>query len=288
MAGRAGRALSPDRPRLVQRAKLDKAGDRTPLPSGVSIERIEIAGNSALQFAPRATRPGRLLYLHGGGYSLGSAQSHKALVARMAEAFALEAVSLDYRLAPEHVCPAAIEDAADALRRLTTDAHGAVVLAGDSAGGGLALATAIRQRDAGQAIPDALILFSPWVDLTCSSESQTARAHADPMLEPDWLRTGASLYLDDLDASDPRASPLFAELAGLPPTLIQVGSDEILLDDSVRLAEALRAAKVEVKCEIWNGMWHDFQMFAPLVPEADRAIDRCRDWLEPYLDAAQA
>jgi len=284
MARKAGRSsLSPATSAEHARARMDKAGRQLPMPKDVEVARTEIGGCDALAFAPENARKGVLIYLHGGGYSRGSALSHRALVARMAAAFSLNAISVNYRMAPEHPCPAAIDDAVSALEAIMANESGPVILGGDSAGGGLALSATIRLRDAGKRVPDALYLLSPWTDLSMSGESVQTKAMHDPMLNPDYLGAGGQLYLGGRPGTDPQASPLFAELKGLPPTLIQVGSDEILLIDSTRLAEKLEAAGVPVECEIWEGMWHDFQIFAPLIPEADWAIDRARVWVEFQL-----
>ncbi|KPP80576.1 MAG: esterase / lipase [Oceanicaulis sp. HLUCCA04] len=284
MARKAGRSsLSPATSAEHARARMDKAGRQLPMPKDVEVARTEIGGCDALAFAPENARKGVLIYLHGGGYSRGSALSHRALVARMAAAFSLNAISVNYRMAPEHPCPAAIDDAVSALEAIMANESGPVILGGDSAGGGLALSATIRLRDAGKRVPDALYLLSPWTDLSMSGESVQTKAMHDPMLNPDYLGAGGQLYLGGRPGTDPQASPLFAELKGLPPTLIQVGSDEILLSDSTRLAEKLEAAGVPVECEIWEGMWHDFQIFAPLIPEADWAIDRARVWVEFQL-----
>ncbi|KAA5803339.1 alpha/beta hydrolase [Alkalicaulis satelles] len=289
MARKVGRAsLSREAPVDVQRQRMDHAGDRLPPPKGVHIDRISYAGLQALRFTPVKPAPGAILYLHGGGYSRGSAQSHKPLVARLSTLLNMSAISVDYRLAPEHQCPAAVEDGAAALAEICAEADGPVLLAGDSAGGGLALSSVIRQRQAGGVMPAALYLISPWTDLSLSGASVKARAGADPMLTPGNLKAGADLYLGQLDSRDPEASPLFADLAGLPPVFIQVGEDEVLLDDAVRLHDALEAAGVETRCEVWQAMWHDFQLFAPLISEADAALARARDWLAPHLAADQA
>mgnify|MGYP002725615850 FL=1 len=162
---------------------------------------------------------------------------------------------------------------------------GPVLIAGDSAGGGLALASLLRQREQGRSLPQGVYLISPWTDLTASGDSARTRANADPMLKPDWLAAGAQLYLEDTPASTPEASPLFADLTGLPPMFIQTGDDEILRDDSIRFAEKLEQAGVPVHCEIWKALWHDFPLFAPLLPEADLALERLKTWAEPILSA---
>ena len=289
MAEKAGRTtLSPDQPAEVQRARLDKNGDRVPPARGVAITRIEHGDRPALRFIPEGSRPGALLYLHGGGYSRGSAQSHKPVISRLSALLHLETVAPDYRLAPEHPCPAAIEDALASYRQLRRDVDGPIIVAGDSAGGGLSLALTLRLKAAGEALPDALILFSPWADLTISGGTAASKDGIDPMLRTANLKAASAEYVGEGDASGPDASPLFADLSGLPPTLIQVGEDEILLDDSLRLSERLAASGVAHHCEVWEKMWHDFQLFAPLVREADIALRRCRDWAGPYLDARQA
>jgi acetyl esterase/lipase len=285
MARQAGRlTLAPDNPRQVARARMNKSGDRLPCAPGVSIETIEIAGRPALEFSPENPKPGAILFFHGGGYSLGSPQSHKPLVSRLSALFDMPAVSTDYRLAPEHVCPAAVEDGEDGLGEMRKRTDGPLIVAGDSAGGGLTLASVIRHRDAGRPMPQALYLISPWTDLSLSGESTASRAHADPMLAPRFLEKGAELYLDGADPRGPAASPLFADLSGLPPTFIQVGEDEVLLDDSTRLHARLEDAGVDVHCEVWNAMFHDFQMFSPLLKEADQALERAHAWIAPRLE----
>ncbi|TGY90420.1 alpha/beta hydrolase [Marinicauda algicola] len=289
MAAKAGRtSLSPDNPPEVARAMMDKAGERVPAASGVEIGRIEYAGRPALRFIPPSPRPGALLFLHGGGYSRGSSHSHKPVVSRLSKALSLEAVSLDYRLAPEHPCPAGIEDALAAFRTLRSDVQGPILVAGDSAGGGLTLAMTLRLKAGGETLPDALYLISPWTDLTMSGDSAKTLDGIDPMLRAHYLDKGAAIYAGKTDRAHPDCSPLFGDLSGLPPTLIQVGSDEVLLDDSTRLAQRLEAAGVEVRCEVWERMWHDFPLFAPLLPEADRAIARVADWAHGYLSASQS
>jgi acetyl esterase/lipase len=277
------KVMSPDNPRQLARARLNKAGDRVPTAPGVAVDEIEFAGRPALDFRPAGARPGAILFFHGGGYILGSPQSHKPFVSRLAAALNIRAIAPDYRLAPEHVFPAAVEDGADALALLRKEIDGPILVAGDSAGGGLTLASVIAQRDAGRAMPEGLYLMSPWTDLTASGDSTKTRAAADPMLKPGYLARGAELYLDGADPASPTASPLFADLKGLPPTLIQVGAREILLDDSRRLAAAMETAGVEVRCEVWEEMFHDFQLFSPLLPEADQSLAHVKAWAHDYL-----
>jgi monoterpene epsilon-lactone hydrolase len=217
-----------------------------------------------------------VLYLHGGGYVSGSIRSHRHLAALIARAATARALILDYRLAPEHPFPAALEDARAAYTWLLANGltPGQVVIAGDSAGGGLALATALVLRDAGQPLPAALVGLSPWTDLAASGESMRINARADLMLTVALVRWFARMALGDTDPRMPLASPLYADLGGLPPLLIQVGSDEILLSDSVVLAERALAAGVDVTLEVWPGMQHVWQFAACFLPEGRRAVER--------------
>ncbi|WP_421856801.1 alpha/beta hydrolase [Oceanicaulis sp.] len=284
MARTAGKTvMSPDNPRQIARKRMDAGADRLPTPDDVKIESTTLAGVNALSFTPDDHRPGLLLFLHGGGYCLGSPKSHRPLVTRLAKALKIKAVSVDYRLAPEHVFPCAVEDGCSALNWAMSHSDGPVLIAGDSAGGGLALASILRQREHGRPLPQGVYLISPWTDLTASGESTRTRAKSDPMLKPDWLATGAALYLDTTPADTPEASPLFADLKGFPPVFIQTGDAEILRDDSIRFAEKLEQAGVPVQCEIWDALWHDFPLFAPLLPEADMALERLTQWAEPIL-----
>lgn len=284
MAREAGlKVMSPDNPRGLARARLNKAGDRVPTAPGVTVESTQLAGCPALSFTPQGAREGAILFFHGGGYCLGSPQSHKPFISRLAAALKLKAFAPEYRLAPEHVWPAAVEDGTDALAELRKQTRGPLLVAGDSAGAGLTLASVIAHRDAGRDMPQALYLMSPWADLTASGASIEANAAIDPMLKPYYLARAAESYLDGHDPADPAASPLFADLKGLPPTLIQVGQREILLDDSRRLATRMKEAGVTVQCEVWEEMFHDFHLFSPLLTEADTALDHVKAWAADHL-----
>ena len=227
----------------------------------------------------------RLLYLHGGGYISGSPTTHRNLVSRISQAATSAVFSLDYARAPERPFPAAIGDATVALNWLLHNGPSgpapatATFLAGDSAGGGLALAALIHARDAGERLPDAAALLSPWTDLTLSGKSMRTRAAVDPNLNHALLERMAREYLSQSDAREPLASPLFADLAGLPPLLIQVGDAEILLDDSMRLADRARAAGVDVTLEVYPDEVHVFQAWAPILPEGQEAIKAIADHL---------
>jgi len=269
-----------------QRARINKFTRRNiRLPANVSVRAVTVGGVPAEWVEPLGADSGRvILYLHGGGYILCSPDTHRGLAARLARASAARLLLLDYRLAPEHLFPAALDDAFTAYRWLLKKGFSAsrIVIGGDSAGGGLTLATAVSLRDAGDPLPAALVCISPWTDLTFSGESLRTRADADPLLSPhgDAL---VKCYAADNDPAHPLISPLFANLRGLPPTSIHVGNDEILLSDSTRLKEKMQAAGVEVSLEIWNGMWHVFPVFAPLIPEAQKAIDRIAAFIKAHV-----
>ena len=222
-----------------------------------------------------------ILYLHGGGYMMGSPDTHRAMAARIAAASRARALVLDYRLAPEHPFPAALEDAVAAYRWLLE--HGTpperIILAGDSAGGGLALAALLALRDAGDPMPAAAVLISPLTDMEGTGESVRTRAKADPMLTCDDRVVFRHYLAAGNDPRSPFISPLYGNLAGLPPLLIHVGDDEILLSDSTRLAERACSAGTDVTLEVWPRMWHVWHFFAPYLPEANRAIRRIGDFV---------
>ena len=204
---------------------------------------------------------------------LGSLDTHAELMARLAAACRAPVLGLDYRLAPEHPHPAAVEDAVASYRRLLDQGIGpeAIVLGGDSAGGGLVLACLLALRDAGSPLPAGAILFSPWTDLTASGASTQSRAELDPMVAAELLNPMAHHYAGDQALNDPLVSPLFGDLTGLPPLLIQVGDHEILLDDSTRLAERATSAGVDVTFECYPGAFHVFQSM-PQLPESAEAL----------------
>ena len=218
-----------------------------------------------------AAQSAAILYLHGGGYCVGSPAMYRAVTARLARATGLPVFVADYRLAPEHPFPAAVDDAVAAYRALLET--GPVVVAGDSAGAGLALATALAARQLQLSPPAALILLSPWVDLTTSMLSDKVARH-EAVLSCAWLAACARHYLAGGDPKAPRASPIYGDLHGLPPTLIQAGADELLHSDAVRVHDALTNAGVAVRCEIVSGLWHGFHLHAGVLPAANAAIER--------------
>jgi acetyl esterase/lipase len=245
-------------------------------PSGtVTVDRA-LGAIPAVRIARPNARPGcHVLFLHGGGYVTGSPTLYRHITWRFAEAAEAELIAIDYRLAPEFPFPAALDDAAAAWQALL--AEGAdpkrSAIMGDSAGGGLALALALRLRDEGIALPAALAAISPWTDLAITGASARAGA-ADPMLTATDLHAFAAHYLGGADPRQPYISPLYGDPKGLPPTLIQVGSDEILLDDSLRMKERMREAGCAVTLETWPRMPHVWHAFAPMMPEAKTAIAR--------------
>jgi monoterpene epsilon-lactone hydrolase len=257
------------------RARLDALPDPANFPAGTRVERTTAGGRPAEWLSPPDAAPDRvILYLHGGAYCIGSCASHRELAARLAGAAGARALVVEYRLAPEHRFPAAVEDAVATYRWLLDRdvAPGRIVLAGDSAGGGLAVATLVALRAAGAPLPAGAAMISPWADLAGTSPSLRTRAEADPWLTPERLAQRASLYLGDADPRAPLASPVYADLRGLPPLLILAGGDEIVLDDAARLAERARAAGVPVALEVYAGMWHVWPLWAADLPEGERAV----------------
>lgn len=250
-------------------------------PKGVEIALIDIDGMPAEIITPEGTTPERtLLYLHGGGYILCSPDTHRPLVAALAKKSGSRALLIDYRLAPEHPFPAAIDDAMKAYRWLLAQGtdHKTITLAGDSAGGGLTMATLFSLRDAGDPMPAGAALLSPWTDLAMSGESHVTLQERDPMLSVEGAHIGARHYLGGASPTNPLASPLYGHFDGLPPLLIHVGGNEILLDDSLRLAERAKSAGVEVTLKVWPGMPHVFQA-ARFLPEARSSVNEIAAFL---------
>jgi acetyl esterase/lipase len=268
------RTLRAGRPIAEQRRLLQLLARITPQPGGVSFVAGDCGGvRGEFVTSRRAVTPGHaVLYLHGGAYCVGSPQTHRAISGTLARLTGAAVFVADYRLAPEHPFPAALDDSVAAYRGLVGRGYAAdrIAIAGDSAGGGLALATVLRLRNLGEALPSALALFSPWVDL--SDRAAAAVPAGEVMISPPWMSECARAYLAALDASEPLASPIHADLRGLPPTLVQVGTDEVLLSDSRRLVAALRGAGVPVQFEEFPRRWHVFQVNAGVLADANRAL----------------
>lgn len=281
-AGRAEAATRAEPTLAELRAVLDALGDVYPMPADVRTTEVVAGGVPAVWLEPPEARSDRvLLYLHGGGYQTGSRRSHGELAARLGRAASMRVLLPDYRLAPEHPFPAAVDDAVAVWHWLRRDQGlpaSSMAVAGDSAGGGLAAALLVALRDAGDELPGAAVLLSPWADLTCSSASMSGRAGEDPVLTRERLGAMAADYLDGTDARHPLASPLFAPLGGLPPMLIQVGTAEILLDDARGLAQAAAAAGVDVEADEGEGLPHVYQIMSG-TPEAEEASIRIGEFL---------
>lgn len=280
-------ALLGDFPVEVRRRRFDAAARRAiRVPRSVCLQTVSANGIPSDWLEPDNAIPGRaILYLHGGAYVIGSPTTHRGLAGNISQVSQARVLLIDYRLAPENPFPAALVDAIASYHWLLEKGYAPehIAIGGDSAGGGLALATALSLRDTLDKIPAAIFLLSPWTDLTFSGESIQTRAGRDPLLKFDDDISLVETFANGRPLTHPYISPLFADHHGLPPTLIQVGTEEILYDDSTRLEEKARLAGVEVTLESWPGMWHVFQGFAPYVPESKQAIAKIGEFLCGHL-----
>ncbi len=271
-----------DLPPEELRAVFEKLASMFPIPSDLHVERVDAGGvPGGWLSVPDGSDDRVILFLHGGGYVIGSIQTHRSMIARLSRAAGARTLAIEYRLAPEHPFPAAVEDATAAYRwLLAQDVDPArLVICGDSAGGGLAVATLVSLRDAGETLPAAGVLLSPWTDLAATGDSLTTNAERDPLVQREGLENMARMYLGDADPRTPLASPLYADLDGLPPLLIHAGAAEAILDDSVRLDQRARAAGVESILEVWDDMVHVWHYFADMLPEGRAAIDRIGEFI---------
>jgi acetyl esterase/lipase len=258
-------------------------------PAGTEIISVDAGGVPAVRIARPVSKPDRhILYLHGGGYVAGSPELYRDFTWRIANVTHARVLCIDYRLAPEHPYPAAVEDAVSAYRWLMADGAAArrIAFMGDSAGGGLVFATLLKLRDEGVMLPAAAVALSPFTDLALTAPSLHENAQADPFLLASGSQQLADYYLAGADPRTPYVSPLYGDLAGLPPTLIHVGSDEILRDDGVRMAERMRAAGCTVEIEVWRRMPHVFHLFWRVMPEAQQAIRRIGRFVRSKLQDA--
>jgi len=275
-------ASMPAPPLEERRAAFVPGGRLHPLPDDVAVSEVTAGGVPAHWLAAPGAEAGRvLLFLHGGGFELGSLRSDGELAARLGRASGMRVLFPEYRLAPEHPFPAAIDDVLAAWRWLRAGeglSARSIAVAGDSAGGGLAVALLVAARDAGEELPAAAVLMSPTVDLTGSGASMTERADQDPLSTPAMLRQFAAGYLAGADPATPLASPLFATLTGLPPLLIQVGTADLLLSDSERLADAAGRAGVDVSLHVGEGLPHVYPIMLG-TPEADQATQQTGTFL---------
>ncbi len=264
------------------RAAFENLARVCPVAPDVAVEPMTAGGVPVEWLTPPGVDRARaLLFLHGGAYVMGSLSTHRDLASRLARAAGARALTVGYRLAPEHRFPAALDDALAAYRWLLAEGFEPrhIAVAGDSAGGGLALAMLVALRDRGLPLPAAFAGLSVNVDLEGTGESMDTRAANDPVIQRRFLLETARHYLGDHDRRDPLASPLYADLAGLPPMLLQVGSLETLLDDSTRLAERARAAGVEARLEVWEDMFHGWQLYAKMLPEGRAAIEQVGEFV---------
>ncbi len=287
------RAFLAARPRPAalseRRVRLDMLGEQFAVPADVRVEAAEANGVAAEWTTTADADPRRvMLFLHGGGYVSGSLVSHRAMVAEAGRQAGARTLALGYRLAPEHPYPAALQDALAGYRFLLSAGlePGCIVVAGDSAGGGLTIATLLSLRDAGLALPCCAWCISPWVDLEMTGASIEGKAAVDPMIQKDYLHELAAAYLAGTDPRAPLVSPLRADLRGLPPLLVQVGSAETLLDDAVRLAAAAAAADVAVTLEVYPDMIHAWPLFHQQLAAGRRALAAAGRFMRARLDSA--
>jgi acetyl esterase/lipase len=270
-----------------RRARIDEVGSVWPVADDVQLEAVDLDGVAGeWSLAPGSDASRVLMFFHGGGYCSGSTVSHRRMVTEAGRAAGARTLAVSYRLAPEHPFPAAIEDALTAWRCLGKlgIAPGHIAVGGDSAGGGLTLALTMALRDAKQALPGCLWLASPWTDLTMSGDTLASKDAVDPLIHKPYLEELRDAYLPSgMDRRDPRVSPLFADLRGLPPTLIQVGSCETLLADSTRLAAAAGAADVPVTLEIWPHMIHAWPMWNARLEPGRRALTNAGAFIRRQL-----
>lgn len=276
----------PDRPLAQSRREWEEEALAQVLPAdarvtpqiadGVACEWMEVAG---------VVQDRVFLLLHGGGYNAGSPKTHRRLAADLSRVTKMRVLVPDYRLAPEHPFPAAVEDALLAygwlLGQGITEEN--IVVGGDSAGGGLALSMLLALREAKARLPRGAVLLAPWTDLTASSPSYKASRERDPMITQEGLQEAGLWYAGERDPADPMLSPLFAHLSGLPPMLIHVGGDEVMVDDSRIFAERAEAAGVAVTCKIFPGLWHVFHHAGAAVPEAQQALDEIGAYVAALL-----
>ncbi|MBC8194596.1 MAG: alpha/beta hydrolase [Acidimicrobiia bacterium] len=270
-----------------QRAQFEMAAAMmTAPPEGVIWTEVDAGGVAAIWAdAEGGSTEHVIQYVHGGGYKIGSATGYRNFTGQLAKAVGCRVLSVDYRLAPEHPHPAAVNDSTTAYRWLLDQGYSAerIAISGDSAGGGLTLSTLLNLRDNGVALPVAGVPISPWVDLEGLGESMITRAEVDVLIDPVNLKEGADVFLAGHDARDPLAAPLYGDFTGISPLLIQVGDEETLLDDSTRMADVAASAGVDVSLEVFPEMQHVFQLFTGNMPEADDAVAKIAAWLRPRL-----
>jgi acetyl esterase/lipase len=270
----------------TQRKSFERLANFTKFPRMVRSETINYHGLNAMWFTPKKCNDDRvILYLHGGGYCTGSVNTHRAMIARIARASQCRALGIDYRLAPEHSSPAALEDTLKAYMALRREGHENIFIAGDSAGGGLAMALMLKLRQKGLRKPAGAVLISPWVDLVMTGESIETKSSLDPLIDPAVLARFAERYCRDTDPAHPLVSPLYGRLHNLAPVFIQVGGNEVLLDDATRLAKKLKKAGTDVELSVWENMFHVWHYLGGILPEAGEAIQAIGGYIRDRHDA---
>ena len=265
------------------RRNYERMSDAFACDEGTQFERLNAGGVAAEMISREDSDPGRVtVYVHGGGYVIGSVRTHRVLMSRLAAASGGKVLGLEYRLAPEFLFPAPVQDSLAAYQWLLGQSYepGKISFAGDSAGGGLSVAALVAIRYAGEPMAGAGVCISPWVDMEGLGESIISNAEVDPVVQKEGLEFMAGLYLGDRDRRTPLAAPLYADLRELPPILIQVGGDETLLDDSTRLTAKLKESNVPVELEVWEDMFHVWHAFAPILPEGQQAIEQAGEFIK--------
>jgi len=269
------------------RAIIDQGGIAATLPADLRSESTTIGGVPAeWSSTPTADDSAVLLYLHGGGYLFGSIVSHRGMVTNLGALAGMRTLAVDYRLAPEHPFPGAIDDVVASYRHLLDQGFdpARIAVGGDSAGGGLAIALLLAAREAGLPLPGAALCISPWVDMTLAGESLKTKAPMDALVSESLLAQAVEAYLGNrAERQDPRVSPLFGDLAGLPPVMIQVGSHEVVLDDATRLASRLAAADVSVRLDVWGELPHVWHLYADLLSEGREALAQAAEFLRQRI-----
>lgn len=256
------------------------------VPKNIKVETVEIDNLRSAWIRPAGARLNQVvLYLHGGGYVTGSIASHLMMCIPMVQTLQMTLLLPEYRLAPEHPFPAALEDTLKVYRWLLAEGFlpANIIIAGDSAGGGLSVATTLALRDAGEPLPSGVICISPWVDLTLKGESHISKAKTEALLKTDILHEWALSYTTEANLENPLVSPLYADFQGFPPLMIQVGSQEILLDDARMLSKKAKADGVIVDLKIWDGLWHVWHVLGSLIPESRQASEEIKGFIQERM-----
>ena len=265
-----------------ERLSYERIMSTLPIDDDIETERVGVNGVAAEWiWAPESDKRRVILYLHGGGYVIGSVRTHRVLLAHLARAAKARVLALDYRLAPETPFPGPIDDTVNAYQWLLSDGiePANMAIAGDSAGGGLVVAALVALKSVGEPLPAAGVCISPWSDMEATGGSMMTNSESDPSVSKERLLKLAGIYLNGKNPQAPLASPIHADLTGLPPLLLQVGSIEVLLDDSTMLKEQAHKAGVSVQMEVWDDMPHVWHHYAPILPEARKAISKIGEFL---------